>query len=217
MNSNRFDAITRFLTERPSRRGLMRALTGGGLTALVGWPPGVTDVAAKSKGGKKGKKKKKSSAGATCTPTCGRKQCGDDGCGGSCGSCAAGQFCTSGTCCTPESPAVTCAGRCGTATSVKTCRQPVACSCPSGQECLSNDSCAIACQVENDCPAFCSCVFPSVDGPHHCAEPISSRTFVPQVCASTAECPVGQHCLVTSCGPGPLGSPENRCVPVCNS
>jgi agmatine/peptidylarginine deiminase len=34
----------------------------------------------------------------TCTPSCGGKQCGDDGCGGSCGTCAAGQACDAGQC-----------------------------------------------------------------------------------------------------------------------
>lgn len=32
--------------------------------------------------------------GGNCTPACGGRACGDDGCGGSCGSCATGQVCT---------------------------------------------------------------------------------------------------------------------------
>jgi hypothetical protein len=36
----------------------------------------------------------------TCTPSCSGKQCGDDGCGGSCGSCGIGKLCTSGSCVT---------------------------------------------------------------------------------------------------------------------
>jgi hypothetical protein len=35
---------------------------------------------------------------AGCTPSCTGKTCGDDGCGGSCGSCAVGQVCSSGKC-----------------------------------------------------------------------------------------------------------------------
>ncbi len=42
------------------------------------------------------------SCGATCqeicTPSCTSKQCGDDGCGGTCGSCAPGQICQEGKC-----------------------------------------------------------------------------------------------------------------------
>lgn len=54
----------------------------------------------------------------TCTPQCGSRRCGDDGCGGSCGSCIAGQMCSSGRCvdapCSPAcSPGFTCdRGRC---------------------------------------------------------------------------------------------------------
>jgi len=34
----------------------------------------------------------------TCVPACGGKACGDDGCGGSCGTCAVGQACVNGQC-----------------------------------------------------------------------------------------------------------------------
>jgi hypothetical protein len=37
-------------------------------------------------------------APAGCTPDCSGKNCGDDGCGGSCGTCSGGQVCNSGTC-----------------------------------------------------------------------------------------------------------------------
>ncbi len=47
-----------------------------------------------------------------CTPQCSGKECGDDGCGGSCGTCGPGQMCVAGQCkvdCTPQ-----CAGKeCG--------------------------------------------------------------------------------------------------------
>jgi hypothetical protein len=36
--------------------------------------------------------------GTTCTPQCTGKECGDDGCGGSCGTCGTGQTCGGGTC-----------------------------------------------------------------------------------------------------------------------
>ncbi|MDI3543998.1 MAG: hypothetical protein PWQ28_279 [Candidatus Woesearchaeota archaeon] len=53
----------------------------------------------------------------SCTPNCEGKECGGDGCGGSCGSCASGEICSWGQCvvsCTPS----TCSGlgiECGTA------------------------------------------------------------------------------------------------------
>ena len=40
----------------------------------------------------------------TCTPDCTGKQCGDDGCGGSCGTCPAGQTCTAAGQCVLEIP-----------------------------------------------------------------------------------------------------------------
>src|SRR5215213_7719176 len=210
MHALHFDAFTRFVTERSTRRGVLHALAGGGLAALVGWPAGVSNVAAKNQGGKKRKKKKTTSPSVTCTPTCRRKQCGEDGCGGSCGSCAAGQHCISGTCCTPEPPAVTCAGRCGTAISVKTCRQPVACSCPRGQQCLANGSCSTLCTLTADCPNCFSCRA-STEGAKYC---LAGTFCSSQTCTSTAECPVGEYCQVTDCGPN--GTPENRCEQLCN-
>lgn len=40
---------------------------------------------------------------SSCSPDCSGKTCGDDGCGGSCGSCASG-VCNSGNCCTNTAP-----------------------------------------------------------------------------------------------------------------
>ncbi len=39
-----------------------------------------------------------------CTPSCGSRECGDDGCGGSCGSCAGGATCRAGRCEAPPMP-----------------------------------------------------------------------------------------------------------------
>src|SRR4051794_24025738 len=178
MDAGRFDVLTRSLAVFPSRRDVLRGLAGGGLGFSIVRPPDGTE--AKHKRKKKQKKETPqtpSPPATTCTPRCGRKVCGDDRCGGSCGSCAAGQSCISGTCCTPEPVATTCAGRCGTVTTIKTCHQPVACSCPGGQECLGNGSCAAVCGASTTvCPVngFCSCVFPSVEGPHHCSGGIGS-------------------------------------------
>jgi hypothetical protein len=44
-------------------------------------------------------------AGCDCTPQCGGKQCGDDACGGSCGSCGAGSSCAPDGQCVPDSGA----------------------------------------------------------------------------------------------------------------
>jgi endoglucanase len=66
----------------------------------------------------------------SCTPDCSGKVCGNDGCGGSCGSCAGGQTCnTSGQCvasCTPNCAGKVCGndgcgGSCGTCTGAQAC------------------------------------------------------------------------------------------------
>lgn len=61
-----------------------------------------------------------------CTPSCSGKTCGSDGCGGSCGTCAAGKTCSAGACvCVPVCGAKACGpdgcgGSCG-ACSAGTC------------------------------------------------------------------------------------------------
>jgi len=69
-----------------------------------------------------------------CTPSCDGKTCGSDGCGGSCGSCPAGQSCQAGACavCTANCTGKTCGddgcgGTCGT--------------CADGQLCSAQGQC----------------------------------------------------------------------------
>lgn len=216
MDHDRFATVTRTLRQVPSRRDILHGLVGIGFG--LGGPR--LEASAKHKHNKKHKKKRpqipsppSSPPAATCTPRCRRRVCGDDGCGGSCGSCPTGQFCRSGTCCTPEPAEVTCAGRCGTVPD-NICHLPATCTCPGNQQCLSNGSCAIVCGDHPDCIAVrCNCDA-SVEGPKHC-NTAAVCEFYTQVCSSTAECPVLHHCRPTNCGPG--GSNENRCVPLCTS
>ncbi len=78
-----------------------------------------------------------------CTTNCTGRQCGDDGCGGQCGTCAGGYSCTSGWCiasCTPQCMTADgwrlecgsdgCGGQCGT--------------CPTGASC-QNGQCIPSC------------------------------------------------------------------------
>jgi hypothetical protein len=233
MDIDRFDAILRSLSHLPSRRDVLRGFVGAGL-GLGSLQ--VDDVGAKKKHHKKHKDHQAQSPppqsppsqssppqgppSPTCTPHCGRKRCGDDGCGGSCGSCAAGQFCRTGTCCTPKAKDVICTvncginapcpSRCDAVTSIGTCGQPVACSCPSGQVCLSNGGCGQVCRDFNDCPGpFSNCFNcdPSTEGEKHCTA--NTPSCSEPACTSTADCPVGTHCQVTNCGPN---GNEKRCV-----
>jgi hypothetical protein len=103
----------------------------------------------------------------TCTPQCGGKQCGSDGCNGSCGTCPSGQSCdANGQCqkiCTPQCNGKTCGpdgcgGTCGT--------------CPAGQTCDSTGKCQTICT-------------PNCNG----------KTCGPDGCGGTCgSCPAGQTC-----------------------
>src|SRR5215212_11403138 len=131
MDNASFDAVTRSLTAsltgRTTRRGMTRLLAGlalGGPLALLGRSPAAAKKACSPcKKRKNGKCTAKKPDGTACP----------------------GGTCQGGRCCVPESAAATCAGApCGTVR-MNTCGQAVTCSCPAGQDCLSNGSCGITC------------------------------------------------------------------------
>jgi hypothetical protein len=108
MREHDFDALTR-QTAVSSRRGYVRALaglaSGGILSSLLHFD----DAEARKKGRKRKKKRnrnKKRNQGnkspLSCTRSCAGKDCGDDGCGGSCGTCGATQLCAQGQCVTGQ-------------------------------------------------------------------------------------------------------------------
>jgi hypothetical protein len=177
MDAERFDSLSRTLTDARSRRGALAALLGSPLGLF-----GFAETAAK----KKRKKKKKKKSPVRCTPQCAGKVCGDDGCGATCGvACGGGQVCQDGRCVCANG-GVPCLSRC----------------CAPGQVCLDNASCATVCMGET-CPAGCSCSFASVEGPQHCGALVSDCGQFPQECTSTAQCPPGQHCQETTCPGNP--------------
>ena len=49
-----------------------------------------------------------------CTPSCGANECGSDGCGGSCGTCAAGETCNASFACESAASGHICDDNCGT-------------------------------------------------------------------------------------------------------
>jgi hypothetical protein len=124
MDTDFFDDLTRSVSVLLSRRTLAGAL---GVMALG--LPGLAE-AKKHKHKHKHKKHKKHHPPTGCVPHCQGKVCGDDGCGGPCGSCPEEASCQQG-----------------------------ACICPGGQRecqgaCIPSDQCC----SEGDCPAEHSCV-----------------------------------------------------------
>jgi hypothetical protein len=94
----------------------------------------------------------------TCTKSCTGKVCGDDGCGGSCGTCAAGKTCnSSGQCvnsCTPSCSGKTCGpdgcgGSCGTCAAGKTCSSAGV--CVSGGGTCAHDKCVSGKKLSSTC------------------------------------------------------------------
>jgi hypothetical protein len=180
MDPIHFDELSRTISRLPSRRDALRALTAAGL-GLGGLQQTLTVEARNSKRkGKKAKNRKDKNKKRIddqnppddtppppppppgCTPTCtASNPCGDDGCGGSCGTCRTNEVCQSGTCicvpqCAPSNAcgANGCGGSCGTCAG-PTCQgttlttpvcnggtcTPVVTSCGTGQVCFQNACC----------------------------------------------------------------------------
>lgn len=179
MDQVRFDLLARSVGTAVSRRSIGGMVSAAGLATIFG------GFVQRDTEAKKGKKKRNK---ARCTPNCSDRTCGNDGCGGTCGTCSANQVCHRGTCCQPESRNATCAGRCGTR--INNCGQQVECStCPDGRVCLSNGSCAVACTDNNDCPSLCGRI--NAEGNRHCVGGLVNPITT---CTGTVDCPIGSHC-----------------------
>ncbi|HSA24024.1 MAG TPA: SUMF1/EgtB/PvdO family nonheme iron enzyme, partial [Myxococcota bacterium] len=83
--------------------------------------------------------------GACCPPDCAGKQCGDDGCGGSCGGCSAGEICQDGACaCLFEGCGEGCCG------AGEVCWQASCCLPDCADRACGDDGCGAVCGA---CPA----------------------------------------------------------------
>lgn len=157
-------------------------------------------------------------SGSCCTPNCENRSCGDDGCGGSCGTCPEGQTCLeeSGTCqeCTEETKDAFCArmaqaGKvCGEIVDKNNCtgeRRSESCGdCPEGKVCTAESTCADSCVPETR-EAFCARL--AEDG-RVCGEVVELDNCTgyrrSENCGS---CPEGQECTqINTCVP-------EACVP----
>jgi hypothetical protein len=222
MDISRFDALTQHLVSQESRRGFL-----AGLVAVVfgGIQPSIEDAAAKKH--KKHKKKKKKSPPSsppplplqpTCTGNCDGRVCGDDGCGGSCGTCSGGSCSAAGQCVcpfgSPCSPGVCCAnGQTCIGSTCATCslgstpcttqicgRTPggQACACVTGLEgpaahCVNADPSKVHCfDCAND--AACEAAFPGLPGGALCIGGVTC----PGGCSATD----GKACMPRACVDG---------------
>jgi hypothetical protein len=153
-------------------------------------------------------------AGVCCEPDCAGKDCGPDGCDGSCGTCASGQICTAdGQCvCT----AASCPGGC--CASDETCHTP-----PSNQFCGTGGAACAACTGQDQCQnGSCVCV-PDCDakvcGPDGCGgscRPGCTDPLAPTCCGGSGckslendpancgacgrACENGEPCILGACG-----------------
>ena len=182
LDADRFETLLRSLATNPSRRGALRLLAGSALGGFLGWresgPSEAHDFLAKCKK-KSGEKKKKclkkakkhnaqhAGAAAGCTRNCTGKSCGDDGCGGSCGSCAVCRQCSGGACIT--SPDFTACGG-GKQCSGGVCATPP--DCQNSAACIhGNMCCSGTCLCDDYWDGYCyptsdigSCSFSNVGG-----------------------------------------------------
>ncbi len=170
-----------------------------------------------------------------CTPTCGGKECGDDGCGGQCGACQTGEYCENGNCNPIEVPSATCKNACGEASSDGSCYCDMSClqyndccidACEecdvcgectpncTGKEC-GNDGCGGAC---GNCPVNTECKSGICEEKDDNCEPdCVLKSCGDDGCGGTCgACPQGEICDTETnswtCAPNP---DEEECLPDC--
>jgi len=132
-----------------------------------------------------------------CEPACGGKACGDDGCGGQCGTCGAGKVCDDQGQCVDEPPECTldadCAGECG---ALATCQ---ACGCNNGA--CAKEAVPGCCTTDAQCFNKCS----GLDACHTCGCSVDNDCDPEPVAGccldSLADCPSGFVCKNHKCEP----------------
>jgi|GEM_PF-5168088 len=127
-----------------------------------------------------------------CKPTCGDNQCGDDGCGGSCGECTGSKECSDGQCQCPDSACTIGEGSCTNDGNLVPCVDDGAgcgvsgdlVTCPSNQ--CKDGACA-------DCPNTCG---DKVCGVDECGNKCGAGTCPSgQSCDAAGQC----ECIVNEC------------------
>jgi hypothetical protein len=235
MEIQRFDALSRQLSQGESRRRLL-GLFGG--TALGGLLATTFGPEAEAKKKKKKKSCKKKQCGecqicqkGKCKPKPDGTACTDGACQGGVCNCPSDQVCElSETCCPEPITAYEGASICSTDDVAQLC------SCPAGREacvpdvgelggcCLSSDACdpdvgcvTTTCSADNvsctlgaaSCGTNCECLA-AVEGGHICADSATVICSLSGQCSNDTECSGGQVCAELGCCGG-----LTRCVSEC--
>ena len=158
-----------------------------------------------------------------CSPQCNGKECGDDGCGGTCGSCSGGQMCVGGQCVDCQNDAQCSglngnngclegwcdAGACKTRNAASTKSCGTSGTCRSGTCCTPN--CTNKCSGDNGCGGTC---------PNNCgggSSCVSGQCCTPDCsdqCGGDNGC--GGTCS-TNCGSGRTCFNNQCCTPNCTN
>ncbi|HET7502998.1 MAG TPA: S53 family peptidase [Kofleriaceae bacterium] len=127
--------------------------------------------------------------GGTCTPNCNGRTCGDDGCGGSCGTCGSGQTC---------SPGGTCTGGGSCAHPICSTGGALTASCDScAQQICAADSFCCSSSWDSICVGEVASICHQTCGGGSCAHPICSTggkltascdPCAQQICAADSFC-----------------------------
>ncbi len=170
---------------------------------------------------------------AACVPQCDGRQCGDDGCGKTCGTCTDPPLCSPQGQCVSCLPACEgkecgddgCGGECGTCTSPKTCNASFLCTCTrkcSGKECGS-DGCGGKCGTcdpgETCTSGKCVACTPNCTGKtcgdDGCGGTCAPGCQAPQTCNTSGQCVAcTPNCAGKTCGNDGCGG---TCAPGCKT
>jgi hypothetical protein len=196
MDARDFDTVTRALAGVLTRRRVVGLLGGLGLSGLIG------HSGAEAKHKKKKKHKKPTSPPSPpaspppqtgCVRTCNGKACGNDGCGGSCGTCQGNKTCQGGICACPG-------GEIECLTNICVPQDAQCCTdgqCSNRQVCLHGqcvtwqDTCPAGSDSCGDTPAVCGgnqCgCYQSTEGDTRCGTALDALGQC-EVCQTSADC-----------------------------